>query len=117
MAYLAVGQQWSAVVSDRASDRSSSPDLPVSAFSVMCKLSQPVSLIATAEGIRSRATRIQSILKKLLTLSAAPTVKISIFISLPGSAAECFDIPLMKGSMCCSSPSPSSHSHRFLDAS
>lgn len=44
MAYLAVGRQWSAVVSDKVSDQSSSPDLPVSAFSVMCKLSQPVSL-------------------------------------------------------------------------
>lgn len=44
MAYLALGQHWSHVVSDRASDGSSSPDLPVSTFSVMCKLFQPVSL-------------------------------------------------------------------------
>lgn len=45
-------------------------------------------------------------LEKLLTLSAAPTVKISIFISLPASAVECFDIPLMRGSVCCYSPVP-----------
>lgn len=38
MAYLALGQYWSDVVSDRVSDQSSSPDLSVSAFSVMCKL-------------------------------------------------------------------------------